>query len=263
MNPAARDLDVCENPFDWAGARAKSSYAAFNGQTLVPAPVGPPVTASHVDQHRHFRARVLSDVFSCLGAKAAIRRRTYATGAYGRLGDEAFSAGLARDLYTFAQEPAWFGSPFTSFIAFFQPSPLEADAEQAFESALWQQLQMLSDLDRDVSSWDASVSPNPSDPAFSFSFAGKALFVVGLHPDSSRSSRRFRWPTLVFNPHAQFGFLRQSGAFEGLRRQTRTRELQIDGSLNPNLADFGQASEARQYSGRQVDPAWRCPFRPR
>ena len=28
------------------------------------------------------------------------------------------------------------------------------------------------------------------------------------------------------------------------------------------LARFGEISEARQYSGRLVDDAWRCPFQP-
>ena len=32
------------------------------------------------------------------------------------------------------------------------------------------------------------------------------------------------------------------------------------GSLNPMLAQHGEASEARQYSGRQVDDGWKCPF---
>jgi len=34
----------------------------------------------------------------------------------------------------------------------------------------------------------------------------------------------------------------------------------VQGSLNPNLADFGERSEARQYSGREVEEHWRCPF---
>jgi FPC/CPF motif-containing protein YcgG len=40
----------------------------------------------------------------------------------------------------------------------------------------------------------------------------------------------------------------------------REREIALQGSLNPNLADFGERSEARQYSGRAVEDQWRCPF---
>ena len=38
------------------------------------------------------------------------------------------------------------------------------------------------------------------------------------------------------------------------------RDEAIAGSRNPMLARHGEASEARQYSGRAVDPDWRCPF---
>jgi FPC/CPF motif-containing protein YcgG len=34
----------------------------------------------------------------------------------------------------------------------------------------------------------------------------------------------------------------------------------VQGTLNPNLADFGERSESRQYSGREVEEGWRCPF---
>jgi hypothetical protein len=40
----------------------------------------------------------------------------------------------------------------------------------------------------------------------------------------------------------------------------RSRERNLQGTLNPNLGDFGVRSEARQYSGRPTEPDWRCPF---
>jgi FPC/CPF motif-containing protein YcgG len=64
----------------------------------------------------------------------------------------------------------------------------------------------------------------------------------------------------VFNPRAQFERLRAEGTFERLRTVVRERDLEVQGSLNPNLADFGEQSEARQYSGRATEPQWRCPF---
>jgi hypothetical protein len=64
----------------------------------------------------------------------------------------------------------------------------------------------------------------------------------------------------VFNPHAQFEQLRSEGKFEHLRAVIRERELALQGSLNPSLGDFGQLSDARQYSGRQTVGPWRCPF---
>ena len=146
-----------------------------------------------------------------------------------------------------------------SFVAVFPDAV--AIEERAFEGQLWAQLQGLHAAEGPGAPWDAAVSDDPDDPRFSFSHAGCALFVVGLHPRSSRLSRRFRWPTLVFNPRAQFDRLRAEGKFERLRGFVRERELALQGTLNPNLADFGDQSEARQYSGRASEKDWKCPFR--
>jgi len=43
----------------------------------------------------------------------------------------------------------------------------------------------------------------------------------------------------------------------------RDREVAQTGSINPMLNDFGDRSEARQYSGRAVDSDWECPFKPK
>ncbi|MEJ7811192.1 MAG: guanitoxin biosynthesis heme-dependent pre-guanitoxin N-hydroxylase GntA [Gemmatimonadaceae bacterium] len=118
----------------------------------------------------------------------------------------------------------------------------------------------LGERDEPAARWDPAVSADPADPHFAFSFAGCAMFVIGLHPGSSRLARRFRWPALVFSPRAQFERLRAEGRFERLRAAVREREIVLQGSLNPNLADFGDRSEARQYSGRETEPEWHCPF---
>ena len=41
----------------------------------------------------------------------------------------------------------------------------------------------------------------------------------------------------------------------------RKRDVELQGQINPVLAGFGDASEARQYSGRAVGGEWACPFR--
>jgi FPC/CPF motif-containing protein YcgG len=37
----------------------------------------------------------------------------------------------------------------------------------------------------------------------------------------------------------------------------------LQGTVNPMLAEFGEQSEARQYSGRDVGEIWKCPFHAR
>ena len=54
--------------------------------------------------------------------------------------------------------------------------------------------------------------------------------------------------------------LRQDGRYAKMQAATRARDLALQGSLNPNLADFGTAPETRQYSGREVEAGWTCPF---
>jgi FPC/CPF motif-containing protein YcgG len=168
------------------------------------------------------------------------------------------TAGLAHDLWNYVQEQPRFGSDYATFVASFA-APVVGD-EMAWENLLWTQLQNLHRLDRRFYDWDRSVGSDPEKADFSFSFAETAFFVVGLNPASSRLSRKFRYPTLIFNVHAQFEQLREKNKFERMKQTIRERDLKLQGSLNPNLSNFGEQSEARQYSGRQVEKSWKCPF---
>jgi FPC/CPF motif-containing protein YcgG len=105
--------------------------------------------------------------------------------------------------------------------------------------------------------------PTRTTPTFRSASAGRLFFIVGLHPNASRKARRFEAPTLVFNLHDQFEQLRADGRYGKLRERILERDIRFSGSVNPMLATHGEASEARQYSGRAVDEAWVCPFRPR
>jgi len=206
-----------------------------------------------------FREFVGDDRFPCLAAKGTVSRDDYELHVYGVLGSTTASNALAADLVPFARRTPSAGIRLTAFIAVFTGRAPASEA--AFERRLWMQLQRLHDRDDPAAGWDPTVSADPADPRFSFSFGGCALFVVGLHPRSSRHARRFRWPALVFNPHAQFERLRREGRFERLRDQIRERDIALQGAVNPNLADFGERSEAAQYSGRDTTAEpWRCPF---
>lgn len=258
--PAERDTVGRErpNPFGDDLALANSTYAAYSGGKLVPAPSGGAVTPLMEFVHDSLRALVLNPRFSCVGAKAAVRTGTYRVGFYDELGSAGATAGLARDLFSFVEEQPRLGGGFTTFVASFG-KPNSAD-EAEFERLLWAQLQGLHEEDRRHHRWDPSKSPDPEDPRFAFSFAERSFFVVGLHPASSRFARRFAWPTLVFNAHHQFDRLRETGKYGRMQEVIRAREETLQGFLNPNLDDFGVRSEARQYSGRPAEEGWRCPF---
>jgi FPC/CPF motif-containing protein YcgG len=249
------------NPFDSNAAKQHSSYSGYHGGQLVRLLETAAPGAFAQVAHDAFRDWVLDPEFSCLAGRSALRRLSYRFGAYDRLDDDAVTEGLARDLYAFAAERAGFRSDFTTFVAVFR-GDRELD-EAAFETHLWSQLQRLHDLDARYHAWDPRVVSDPADPQFSFSVAGTAYFVVGMHPQASRRARRFAWPALVFNAHEQFEQLRIGGTLPGLKHQIRQREIALDGTINANLNDYGQDSEAKQYSGRATGEDWKCPFRPR
>lgn len=212
--------------------------------------------------HGRFRALVSNPQFSCIGAKAALSGNCYRFGFYAEMNSAAATAGLAHDLWTYAHEQKTFHTDYATFVVSFSAPDIEN--EKQWEQLLWAQLQSLHALDASQGyGWDKTVSSNPSDASFSFSFAETAFFIVGLNPASSRTARQFPYPTLVFNAHAQFERLREQNKFDRMRATIRQRDLKLQGSLNPNLSNYGESSEARQYSGRAVEENWQCPFQAR
>lgn len=249
-----------ENPFNSQLARTHSRYAALHEDHLVHL-LDPdqPISAPEEFVHDSLRGLVLNPRFACVAARSAFNRGTYRLGVYTALDTPEATAGLARDLWTFVQEQNRLEGPFTTFAAtFVEPTGM---TEETFERLLWAQLQRLHDEDRLHHPYDPSVSTDPDSGEFGFSFAGRAFFVIGLHPASSRLTRRFAFPTIVFNAHRQFEQLRAEGRYGQLQGAIRTRDRVLQGNPNPMLSDWGERSEARQYAGRAVDDEWRCPFR--
>lgn len=237
-----------------------SSYAEWKDRGLIRVfEPERPLAAEAVAAHSAFRSHVRNAHFPCVGAKASLNGNFNRYGFYPQIGSPEATAGLAQDLWSYAVDQAKFGTNYASFIASFEGPKVTSESE--WEGLLWRQLQRLHEVDTLHSEWDPTVSDNPDDANFSFSFASVGFFVVGLHSGASRIARRFAWPTMVFNVHAQFDRLRKVGLFDRLRRTIRLRDLRLQGSLNPNLSDFGKDSEAKQYSGRPVEEEWKCPFK--
>jgi FPC/CPF motif-containing protein YcgG len=205
-----------------------------------------------------FASFVTDPAFPCLGAKAALNAGSYVLSTYEELASPGIAHALHADLVAFTESEMAQTSEYASFIAVFR-NP-RAIVERTFERLLWSQLQQLHELDKVEAVWDPSVSSDPDDARFSYSIGGRAYYVIGLHGDSSRLARRFPWPAMVFNPHAQFEKLRNDGKWKRMQASIRERDVALQGSVNPMLSDFGDKSEARQYSGRLVEPDWRPDF---
>jgi FPC/CPF motif-containing protein YcgG len=175
------------------------------------------------------------------------------------MGNQEAARRLCIDLEAFSAEFARNSTDPVSFVAIFAPERLD---ELQFESRLWRHLQQMHDADRQRYDWDVSVSADPRDKNFSLSIGGRAFFVVGMHAGASRLARRTAVPCLVFNFHDQFEHLKDQDKYAGLQSAIRERDIRLQGAPNPVLTRFGDASEARQYSGRVADAEWCCPFRP-
>lgn len=206
--------------------------------------------------NQEFIERIDATDYPCVGAKSALHNKQYRLGSYGKMGEPDATLRLAEALRTYIQETISSNSRYMTMVAVFDD---EVTSEIDFEQKLWTQLQALHDVDRDTA-WDPTVSNNPQDPNFSFSFNGSAFFVVGLHPYASRKARKFSKTAMAFNLHHQFEKLREDGIYEKMKKVIRERETAFDGGINPMLTDHGQGLEAPQYSGRKVDAGWKCPF---
>lgn len=213
-----------------------------------------------IDLTDEFRARIAESSFPCVGAKSALARDSLKVIAARDLRSGWNDVAIHRELLQWSMDYRDDPEGLRSLAVVFE-TPLDLD-EREFEAAMWERVQSFADKDAWLCQpYDAGVSPNPDDPHFSLSFGGCAFFVVGLHPHASRPARRFPRPTLVFNLHGQFERLREEGKYERMRERILERDVALAGSLNPMIARFGESSEARQYSGRAVEPGWNCPFR--
>lgn len=196
--------------------------------------------------------------FPCVGAKSALSRDTLEIMVARSITSAWDDLTIVQSLLRFVQQPRDPRDLVSFAVVFADDTPMD---EHDFEKHLWDRIQSISDKDQWLGQpYDRSVSSDPSNPHFSLSFGGQAFFVVGLHPGSSRKARRFARPVMVFNLHDQFERLREEQRYEKMRETILARDVAFSGSVNPMLSRHGEASEARQYSGRAVDADWRCPF---
>ncbi len=256
MNPMA------QNPFSASTSVDHGALAAWVDGGFVPSRFAGDGTSNRFLQTAHaaFREFVTRQDYPCVGARAAFNSGSYALATYDELASDAATTALAADLWEFTQSEIRQASEYATFAAVFR-QPQES-YEKDFERLLWQQLTKLNRVDATHFSYDPEVSSDPGDPQFSFSFGGQSVYVIGMHPRASRKARQFAFPMLIFNPHEQFERLRADGKWKRMQHTIRERDVQLQGSINPMLSDFGQATEARQYSGRAVEEDWRAPFEP-
>ena len=202
---------------------------------------------------------IRDDNFPCVGAKAAQSQKLIEYRVYRELASDSSTTSFYLDIHEYLLTLNLEDARVQSFVAIFPETAFDTEIE--FERILWEQLGDLVELDKALNvSWASSVSDDPENPHFSLSIGGHPFFIVGMHPAAHRGARRSPYTMLVLNSHSQFEKLREDGRFDRLKAIIRKRDLEIHGSINPSLDDFGNTSEARQYSGRKITDDWECPI---
>lgn len=205
---------------------------------------------------REYQNFVIKQKHPCIMANAVFKLNNYHLKIYDDITSDATVAPILDTIENYIANYDFDSNEFESLILCFTENQFSSELE--FENALWNLLKKLHD--HDDSEWDAEVSDDVENPTFSFSIKGKAFYIIGMHPNSSRMARRAPYCTLVLNLHWQFEKLREMGTYQTVKKRIRRRDKKLQGSINPVLRDFGADSEAKQYSGRAVDNQWKCPF---
>ena len=213
---------------------------------------------SYIEEYKSFLYR---KEYPCVAAKAAVQKQQVRVFVADHIACPKDDRAILDFLYKFVDEYRSSKDFFHSVAIIFKgPDTIE---EEDFEKLLWARLQSLANMDAKDYAYDKRVSSDPTSTDFSFSIKEEAFYIIGLHPNSSRAARSFKYPTLVFNPHQQFDDLRKTNRYEKMKNIVRKLDTAYSGSVNPMLQDFGKASEVFQYSGRKLDQSWECPLKNR
>jgi FPC/CPF motif-containing protein YcgG len=207
-----------------------------------------------------FKDYINDESFPCVGAKSALAQSSMVFYCAQSISDSTYNDDLYNSLKSFGQKLDLDGISLQSFVLIFSDEQQFSEIE--FENLLWAKLQSLHGIDvANKVGWSADCESLPESSKFSMSIAGCSFFIIGIHSSASRVARKFKYPAMVFNSHAQFEILRKNGKYKKLQKIIRKKDLDINGSINPMVKNFGEGAEASQYSGRHVDESWKCPIK--
>ncbi len=214
------------------------------------------ITAEEIIEQ--FLALLHDKLFPCVAAHNAVAKDHIKCMVADHMACPKDDKAIVSFLYEYIDELRKTKNDFYSAVILFREPQIRS--EEMFDSLFWPRLQALADIDAEHYRYDPRVDMDIDSLNFSFSLKEEAFYIIGLHPASSRKARRFHYPAIVFNAHAQFEKLREENHYIKMQRVVRKRDIQYSGSFNPMLADFGESSEVFQYSGRQYDKNWKCPL---
>lgn len=211
---------------------------------------------AYIQEYKSFLYR---KEYPCVAAKAAVQKQQVKVFVAVHMACPKDDRAILDFMYGFVDEYRNSEEFFHSAAVIFKGPDMPS--EEMFESMLFQRLQSLNNIGSKEYAYDKRVSSDPTSKDFSFSIKEEAFYIIGLHPNSSRSARQFKYPTMVFNPHQQFEVLRATQRYDKMKKIVRKLDTAYSGSVNPMLQDFGSSPEVFQYSGRKLDRSWECPLK--
>lgn len=161
--------------------------------------------------------------YPCVAAIKSFFSQEYDVGVYKNFGKGDSGKNLRQDLGKFVETLKTSQSPYYTFWAIFPDEHYEK-SEQAFEKDMWEELSHTTREELKALDWQVA-NADPNDKNFGFHLFGENFFVVGLHPQSSRKSRVFPWPTLIFNVFSQFQTLQKQGIYAPMVETNRQRDI--------------------------------------
>ncbi len=196
--------------------------------------------------------------YPCVAAIQSLHRKDYCIKTYTDFGKVYHRSDLRNELLKFLKNYQQTHSQYFSLWAVFED--YESLSEDQFEKLLWNELSALTSTETSAADKDPRFSLDPIKKDFCFSLGGQAVFVVGLHPQSSRKARRFPWPALIFNAYEQFDQLIAQEKYQPMIETIRRREIEFQGDVNPMVLQHNDLWESIQFSGKNNSPEWKCPF---
>ncbi|NBX66794.1 MAG: hypothetical protein EBQ96_07350 [Proteobacteria bacterium] len=241
------------NALDRYYAPAKGTYKNASGQKA---------TEQEVQAMDDFWNFIGSDSFSCTGGKATRNRLTFRSGFHGVQGTKEAAESLAAHLVRFKEERKS-KNPDLPFLycvyaAFFEGP--EILSEKQAHDLVWQQLQHLHVVDMEQFEYAEGVSSDVTSVDFSYSVAGERYMVPSLNPYSSRLTRRYQRPVMVFIPREQFHHIYDNGIYKKMQEVIRAHDIKLQGTHNPMLDLHETSSDAVTFSGMAVKSPQECPF---
>lgn len=196
--------------------------------------------------------------YPCVAAVQSLHRKDFWLRTYRDFGKVHQRASLREDLLHYLKTYKKTGSQYFTFWAVFRDE--YPYSEDEFEQFLWSELSALTSESSKETDQDTRFSIDPESKNFCFSLGGSALFVVGLHSQSSRLARKFPWPSLVFNVYEQFDQLVAQKKYIPMVETVRRRDIEFQGDVNPMVLQHNDSWESIQFSGKKNAENWKCPF---